>query len=204
MFTIIHQHVCLWCWSVLFEFQWQWDNLTCTTIWDINITYWHYSESIPNSKNVLYHLVKYLAFLRKRMNTNPSRGPYHFRAPSRIFWRTVRGKNTPLLFLHMEERAFLRFLNIVVKIVHKNMLLRYIKSDLHRSNETINIHANHPQLCGYQTRVPNQNKSILFLSLLWWVLYLKADLLWWNNIRIWLLSSAGTSICACLLHGHFY
>ncbi|KAL4695467.1 hypothetical protein H8959_000562 [Pygathrix nigripes] len=25
------------------------------------------------------------------MNTNPSRGPYHFRAPSRIFWRTVRG-----------------------------------------------------------------------------------------------------------------
>ncbi|XP_034531320.1 60S ribosomal protein L13a-like [Notolabrus celidotus] len=25
------------------------------------------------------------------MDTNPSRGPYHFRAPSRIFWRTVRG-----------------------------------------------------------------------------------------------------------------
>ncbi|XP_069742840.1 large ribosomal subunit protein uL13-like [Narcine bancroftii] len=25
------------------------------------------------------------------MNTNPSRGSYHFRAPSRIFWRTVRG-----------------------------------------------------------------------------------------------------------------
>ncbi|KAK5886421.1 hypothetical protein CesoFtcFv8_017450 [Champsocephalus esox] len=25
------------------------------------------------------------------MNTNPSRGPFHFRAPSRIFWRTVRG-----------------------------------------------------------------------------------------------------------------
>nr|XP_014336703.1 PREDICTED: 60S ribosomal protein L13a isoform X2 [Bos mutus] len=41
------------------------------------------------AKQVL--LVKYLAFLRKRMNTNPSRGPYHFRAPSRIFWRTVRG-----------------------------------------------------------------------------------------------------------------
>lgn len=41
--------------------------------------------------------VKYLAFLRKRMNTNPSRGPYHFRAPSRIFWRTVRGENEMLL-----------------------------------------------------------------------------------------------------------
>ncbi|NXK89007.1 RL13A protein, partial [Formicarius rufipectus] len=36
--------------------------------------------------------VKFLAFLRKRMNTNPSRGPFHFRAPSRIFWRTVRGE----------------------------------------------------------------------------------------------------------------
>ncbi|KAJ8778941.1 hypothetical protein J1605_013175 [Eschrichtius robustus] len=35
--------------------------------------------------------LKYLAFLRKRMDTNPSGGPYHFRAPSRIFWRTVRG-----------------------------------------------------------------------------------------------------------------
>ena len=35
---------------------------------------------------------KYLEFLRKRMNTNPSHGPYHFRAPSRILFRTVRGK----------------------------------------------------------------------------------------------------------------
>jgi large subunit ribosomal protein L13Ae len=25
------------------------------------------------------------------MNTKPSHGPIHFRAPSRIFWRTVRG-----------------------------------------------------------------------------------------------------------------
>ena len=32
-----------------------------------------------------------MEFLRKRMNTNPSHGPYHFRAPSKIFWRTVRG-----------------------------------------------------------------------------------------------------------------
>jgi large subunit ribosomal protein L13Ae len=25
------------------------------------------------------------------MNTNPSRGPFHFRSPARIFWRVVRG-----------------------------------------------------------------------------------------------------------------
>ncbi|KAH7437141.1 hypothetical protein KP509_05G058300 [Ceratopteris richardii] len=35
--------------------------------------------------------MKYLRFLRKRMNTKPSKGPIHFRAPSRILWRTIRG-----------------------------------------------------------------------------------------------------------------
>jgi len=35
--------------------------------------------------------VKYLDFLRKRCNVKPARGPFHFRAPSRIFWRVVRG-----------------------------------------------------------------------------------------------------------------
>lgn len=35
--------------------------------------------------------LKFMEYLRKRMNTNPSRGPYHFRAPSRMFWRVVRG-----------------------------------------------------------------------------------------------------------------
>uniref|UniRef100_A0A8C5PGN3 Uncharacterized protein n=1 Tax=Leptobrachium leishanense TaxID=445787 RepID=A0A8C5PGN3_9ANUR len=35
--------------------------------------------------------LKYRAFLYTRMNTNPSRGPYHFRAPSFVFWMIVRG-----------------------------------------------------------------------------------------------------------------
>lgn len=51
-------------------------------------------EGINISGNFYRNKLKYLAFLRKRMNTNPSRGPYHFRAPSRIFWRTVRGCRT--------------------------------------------------------------------------------------------------------------
>lgn len=29
--------------------------------------------------------------MRKKVSTNPRRGPFHFRAPSRIFWRVVRG-----------------------------------------------------------------------------------------------------------------
>mmetsp|Transcript_15936 Transcript_15936/g.23822 ORF Transcript_15936/g.23822 Transcript_15936/m.23822 type:complete len:204 (-) Transcript_15936:237-848(-) len=35
--------------------------------------------------------LKYQHFLRKRTNTNPKKGPIHFRAPSKILWRTVRG-----------------------------------------------------------------------------------------------------------------
>jgi ribosomal protein uL13 len=36
--------------------------------------------------------VKYSAFMRKQTRFNPTRGgPFHFRAPSKMFWRTVRG-----------------------------------------------------------------------------------------------------------------
>merc|ERR1719401_2701562 len=48
-------------------------------------------ESICISGNFYRNKLKVLEFLRKRMNTKPSRGPYHFRAPSKIFCRTVRG-----------------------------------------------------------------------------------------------------------------
>uniref|UniRef100_A0A8C5M696 Large ribosomal subunit protein uL13 n=1 Tax=Leptobrachium leishanense TaxID=445787 RepID=A0A8C5M696_9ANUR len=48
-------------------------------------------EGINIYGNFYRNKLKYLFFLHKRMNTNPSRGLYHFRTPSRIFWRTVRG-----------------------------------------------------------------------------------------------------------------
>lgn len=48
-------------------------------------------EEITISGGLVRQKMKYERFLRKRMNTNPNRGPFHFRAPSRIFWRTVRG-----------------------------------------------------------------------------------------------------------------
>lgn len=35
--------------------------------------------------------MKYQEFLKKRMNTNPSRGPFHLRSPAKIVWRTIRG-----------------------------------------------------------------------------------------------------------------
>jgi len=48
-------------------------------------------EGINISGNFYRNKLKYLDFLKKRMNSNPSRGPFHLRAPSKIFWRTVRG-----------------------------------------------------------------------------------------------------------------
>lgn len=48
-------------------------------------------EELNMSGNFFRAKLKYHGFLRKRTLTNPTRGPFHFRAPSRIFFRTVRG-----------------------------------------------------------------------------------------------------------------
>lgn len=42
---------------------------------------------------VMRNKTKYAQFIQKRMNTNPKRGPFHFRSPARIFWRTVSRLN---------------------------------------------------------------------------------------------------------------
>ena len=46
-------------------------------------------EQIVISGSIKRNKIKFAQFIRKRMNTNPSRGPFHFRSPARIFWRTV-------------------------------------------------------------------------------------------------------------------
>jgi large subunit ribosomal protein L13Ae len=44
------------------------------------------------SGGIVRQRAKYERFLDKRHSTNPRRaGPWHYRAPSRIFWRTLRG-----------------------------------------------------------------------------------------------------------------
>lgn len=49
-------------------------------------------EEISISGGLVRQKMKYHRFLDKMHNTNPRRsGPWHYRAPSRIFWRTVRG-----------------------------------------------------------------------------------------------------------------
>ncbi|KAG0489022.1 hypothetical protein HPP92_007833 [Vanilla planifolia] len=48
-------------------------------------------EEICMSGGLVRQKMKFLRFLRKRMNTKPSHGPIHFRAPAKILWRTIRG-----------------------------------------------------------------------------------------------------------------
>ncbi|XP_073283666.1 large ribosomal subunit protein uL13y-like [Primulina huaijiensis] len=48
-------------------------------------------EEICLSGGLVRQKMKYSRFRRKRMNTKPSHGPIHFRAPSKILWRTIRG-----------------------------------------------------------------------------------------------------------------
>ena len=48
-------------------------------------------EELMISGGLVRNHTRYMQFLRKRTNTNPKRGPFHYRAPSRILWRTIRG-----------------------------------------------------------------------------------------------------------------
>jgi len=43
------------------------------------------------SGSLVRNRVKYAQFRRKKMNTNPRRGPFHFKSPARMVWRTIRG-----------------------------------------------------------------------------------------------------------------
>ena len=48
-------------------------------------------EEINISGGLVRQKAKYERFLKKRMLTAPTKGPIHYRAPSRILWRTMRG-----------------------------------------------------------------------------------------------------------------
>ncbi len=49
------------------------------------------TEELNMSGTLGRNIMLWEHYLRKRMNTNPRRGPFHYKAPARIFWRTVRG-----------------------------------------------------------------------------------------------------------------
>jgi len=48
-------------------------------------------DEICISGSLVRNRVKYAQFRKKRMNTNPRRGPFHFKSPAMMVWRTIRG-----------------------------------------------------------------------------------------------------------------
>merc|ERR1712032_1749461 len=48
-------------------------------------------EAINISNSLYRQQLKYTAFKRLTNNVNPKHGPFHYRAPSKIFWRVIRG-----------------------------------------------------------------------------------------------------------------
>merc|ERR1712150_354624 len=77
------------------------------------------TEGINMSGNFYRNKLKYLDFLRKRCNVLPSRGPFHFRAPGKIFWRTVRG-----MVPHKTERGKDAMKRIVIPSALKVLRLK--------------------------------------------------------------------------------
>merc|ERR1719238_1373490 len=49
------------------------------------------TEATNISGSLYRNQLKYAEFRRKRMNSNPRRGPYHYRAPAKMLWRVIRG-----------------------------------------------------------------------------------------------------------------
>jgi large subunit ribosomal protein L13Ae len=47
--------------------------------------------AIITNISVARNRVKYSQFRNKKMNTNPSRGPFHQKSPAMMVWRTIRG-----------------------------------------------------------------------------------------------------------------
>jgi large subunit ribosomal protein L13Ae len=48
-------------------------------------------DEIVISGSLVRNRTKYAQFRAKHMNTNPGRGPFHFKSPARMLWRTIRG-----------------------------------------------------------------------------------------------------------------
>ena len=49
-------------------------------------------EQVVVSGSLVRNKVKFTQFLKKRTNTNPKKGPIHYRSPARMVWRTIRGR----------------------------------------------------------------------------------------------------------------
>ncbi|KAE8685830.1 60S ribosomal protein L13a [Hibiscus syriacus] len=78
-------------------------------------------EILCMSGGLVRKKMKYMRFLRKRMNTKPSHGPIYFRAPSKILWRTIRGEHHPTVKVKNREVEAhgIRYFSYRSTIVHR-------------------------------------------------------------------------------------
>jgi len=58
------------------------------------------TEELNISGSLFRNKEKYARFMRKVTSTNPTRGPWHYRSPSKILWRVIRG-----MIPHKTERG---------------------------------------------------------------------------------------------------
>jgi len=49
------------------------------------------AEELLVSGSLRRNLMKFERFLLKKVRTNPARGPFHYRSPSKMIWRAIRG-----------------------------------------------------------------------------------------------------------------
>lgn len=60
------------------------------------------TEELNISGSLFRNKEKFARFVRKVTATNPTRGPWHYRSPSKILWRVIRGM-LPHKVRHNEE-----------------------------------------------------------------------------------------------------
>jgi len=60
------------------------------------------TEELNISGSLFRNKEKFARFVRKVTATNPTRGPWHYRSPSKILWRVIRGM-LPHKVRHKEE-----------------------------------------------------------------------------------------------------
>ena len=66
-------------------------------------------DKICVSGSMMRNKIKYHHFLRKRTNTNPKQGPFHWRSPCKMFQRVVRG-----MLPHKTQRGQIAFHRLAV------------------------------------------------------------------------------------------
>ena len=89
-------------------------------------------EKITMAGTEIRNKIKYLQFLRKRKLSNPKLGPFHHRAPSEVFLRTVRSM-LPRYTKRGQKalRALVAYEGVPVNVVHKGHRVVIPKAQRH-------------------------------------------------------------------------